>query len=386
MMRGDADGDRGRSITAELSELVAELTRPRRRRRARACWSAACSLAWIVVPPDARPRSAGRARSGSATASSTACCSRCSRSASPSPRAGARTADQAGGVQGRDPDPDLAGRDPPQRAGAERDVPAGRLGADRRAQHLVAGLDRRRAVGHRRAAARCSTRWTTCTGRSARPRVTLRNVVEGTLTAGVVLVLALWISAAIEKRLLQRPAGHDLSLRKMGANVVRAVLLFVGLLFALSAVGHRPDRAVGARRRDRRGPRLRPAEDRRQLRQRLRHPRRAQPAHRRHGEGRQLRGPHHRHPDPLHGDPLARRPRVDRPERDADHAAGRELVARRSARADQTDRAGRPTAPMSRRCSRSSRRDPRAMPRVLDEPAPAVQLGGLRRRRHGPRR
>ena len=66
--------------------------------------------------------------------------------------------------------------------------------------------------------------------------ITLRNVVEGTLTAGVVLVLALWISAAIERKLLSKP-GADLSIRKMAANVVRTLLLFVGLLLALSAVG-----------------------------------------------------------------------------------------------------------------------------------------------------
>ena len=66
--------------------------------------------------------------------------------------------------------------------------------------------------------------------------ITLRNVVEGTLTAGVVLVLALWISAAIERKLLSKP-GADLSIRKMAANIVRTLLLFVGLLLALSAVG-----------------------------------------------------------------------------------------------------------------------------------------------------
>jgi len=67
-------------------------------------------------------------------------------------------------------------------------------------------------------------------------QISLRNVVEGTLTAGVVLVLALWVSAAIERRLLAKP-GADLSIRKMAANVVRTLLLFVGLLLALSAVG-----------------------------------------------------------------------------------------------------------------------------------------------------
>jgi small-conductance mechanosensitive channel len=67
-------------------------------------------------------------------------------------------------------------------------------------------------------------------------QVTLRNVVEGTLTAGVVLVLALWVSGAIERKLL-RGGGSDLSIRKMAANIVRVLLLFIGLLLALSAVG-----------------------------------------------------------------------------------------------------------------------------------------------------
>jgi small-conductance mechanosensitive channel len=67
--------------------------------------------------------------------------------------------------------------------------------------------------------------------------VTLRNVVEGTVTAGIVLVLALWVSAALERKLLQNASGHDLSLRKIAATLVRTVLLFVGLMFALSAVG-----------------------------------------------------------------------------------------------------------------------------------------------------
>jgi len=67
--------------------------------------------------------------------------------------------------------------------------------------------------------------------------MTLRNVLEGAITAGIVLVLALWVSAAIEKKLLATGSGQDLSLRKIAANVVRVLLLFVGLLLALSAVG-----------------------------------------------------------------------------------------------------------------------------------------------------
>jgi len=66
--------------------------------------------------------------------------------------------------------------------------------------------------------------------------ISLRNVVEGSLTAGVVLVLALWISAAIEKQLL-RGTGNTLSVRKMVANIVRTVLLLIAVLFAMSAAG-----------------------------------------------------------------------------------------------------------------------------------------------------
>jgi len=67
-------------------------------------------------------------------------------------------------------------------------------------------------------------------------RMSLRNVVEGTLTAALVMVIALWISAALEKKLLHG-SGNTLSLRKMAANIVRVALLFIGLLLALSAVG-----------------------------------------------------------------------------------------------------------------------------------------------------
>ena len=68
-------------------------------------------------------------------------------------------------------------------------------------------------------------------------QVNLRSVLEGAITAAFVMVVALWISAAFERRLLSGGAGHDLSLRKIAANLVRALLLFVGLLVALSTVG-----------------------------------------------------------------------------------------------------------------------------------------------------
>ncbi len=67
-------------------------------------------------------------------------------------------------------------------------------------------------------------------------KISLLSMVEGLLWSGVVLVLALWISAALEKRILSE-AVDDLSLRKVAGNAMRAVLLLVGLLFALSAIG-----------------------------------------------------------------------------------------------------------------------------------------------------
>ncbi|HJV61229.1 MAG TPA: mechanosensitive ion channel domain-containing protein [Albitalea sp.] len=68
-------------------------------------------------------------------------------------------------------------------------------------------------------------------------RISVRNVIEGSLSAIVVLVLALWISAAIEAHLIKGAVATNLSMRKIAANVVRALLLFVGLLFAMSAAG-----------------------------------------------------------------------------------------------------------------------------------------------------
>jgi small-conductance mechanosensitive channel len=66
--------------------------------------------------------------------------------------------------------------------------------------------------------------------------VDLRSLLEGVLTAGGVLVVVLWISAAVESRLLAG-ATDNLSMRKIAANTVRALLLLVGLLLALSAAG-----------------------------------------------------------------------------------------------------------------------------------------------------
>ena len=67
--------------------------------------------------------------------------------------------------------------------------------------------------------------------------ISLRAMLEGALTAGAVLLLALWISSTVEAKLLRRASGGELSLRKAASNAVRAVLIFVGLLLSLSMVG-----------------------------------------------------------------------------------------------------------------------------------------------------
>jgi small-conductance mechanosensitive channel len=68
-------------------------------------------------------------------------------------------------------------------------------------------------------------------------QLTVRSLLEGLVAAIVVMVLALWVSAAVERRLLATAVGDNLSIRKIAANLVRALLMFVGLMFALGAAG-----------------------------------------------------------------------------------------------------------------------------------------------------
>jgi small-conductance mechanosensitive channel len=67
--------------------------------------------------------------------------------------------------------------------------------------------------------------------------LSVRTMLEGLLTAGAVLLITLWISSAIETRLLRSATGGELSLRKAVSNATRALLMFVGLILALSTVG-----------------------------------------------------------------------------------------------------------------------------------------------------
>jgi len=67
-------------------------------------------------------------------------------------------------------------------------------------------------------------------------RLDVRTLLEGVLSCGLVLVLSLWLSATIEQRVLAHTVT-DLSMRKVAANLLRAILLLLGLFVALSAVG-----------------------------------------------------------------------------------------------------------------------------------------------------
>ncbi len=67
-------------------------------------------------------------------------------------------------------------------------------------------------------------------------RISVTHVFEVVFTSGLVLVLALWLSATLEQRVLSR-AFEDLSMRKVAANTLRVLLLVIGTLFALSSLG-----------------------------------------------------------------------------------------------------------------------------------------------------
>ena len=67
--------------------------------------------------------------------------------------------------------------------------------------------------------------------------ISLRQVVEGVFTAGLVLIAAMWLSTAIDHKLLSNAQGSELSVRKAVSNMIRVMLMFVGLMVALTAVG-----------------------------------------------------------------------------------------------------------------------------------------------------
>jgi small-conductance mechanosensitive channel len=67
-------------------------------------------------------------------------------------------------------------------------------------------------------------------------RVTLKLLLEGTLSVLVTLLIALWLGRLIEGRLL-RAEALDMNLRVMFAKLFQALLVLVAVLIALPAVG-----------------------------------------------------------------------------------------------------------------------------------------------------
>lgn len=74
------------------------------------------------------------------------------------------------------------------------------------------------------------------TWRMGGEQVSLGGVLHGLLVGGFVAMLMLWLSSVIERN-LTIGGTRSLSTRKMVANLVRILLLFIGLLVTLSAVG-----------------------------------------------------------------------------------------------------------------------------------------------------
>jgi len=67
-------------------------------------------------------------------------------------------------------------------------------------------------------------------------KLSLLTLLQGAAYTGLVLMVTLWLSALAERALIA-PAVSDLSVRKMAGNVLRAVLMFLGLVIALSTFG-----------------------------------------------------------------------------------------------------------------------------------------------------
>ena len=67
-------------------------------------------------------------------------------------------------------------------------------------------------------------------------QVSVYDIVRGMLAVLVTLAVTLWLSSLIERRLLRAP-NLDTSLRTVLGKFLRALLLVMGILFALQAVG-----------------------------------------------------------------------------------------------------------------------------------------------------
>jgi small-conductance mechanosensitive channel len=69
-----------------------------------------------------------------------------------------------------------------------------------------------------------------------KPPISLRDIVEAVVTAVFTLLAALWISTALETQLMKTQA-IDMNLRLVLSKVMRAVMLFIAVLMAMSVAG-----------------------------------------------------------------------------------------------------------------------------------------------------
>ena len=67
-------------------------------------------------------------------------------------------------------------------------------------------------------------------------KLSLLTLLQGAAYTCLVLMVSLWLSALAERALIA-PAVMDLSVSKMAGNALRALLMFLGLVIALSAIG-----------------------------------------------------------------------------------------------------------------------------------------------------
>lgn len=67
-------------------------------------------------------------------------------------------------------------------------------------------------------------------------QISLLGLVEGLVAAGLMLVVVLWIASLFEQQVINRWV-NDLSMRKVAMNITRVLLITVGLLVSLSWVG-----------------------------------------------------------------------------------------------------------------------------------------------------
>jgi small-conductance mechanosensitive channel len=67
-------------------------------------------------------------------------------------------------------------------------------------------------------------------------KVSLATMLEAAASVALMLMLALWVGAVLEQRLLRMDIGHS-SLRVVMARTVRALLILIALLVSLSFVG-----------------------------------------------------------------------------------------------------------------------------------------------------